>query len=384
VSYLFFLGRSHELAFQELSVFFPTSSQISDTIVEVSDDSFTHNKKELPIKDALSVLGGTVKIAQILGSETTLSPLDIAKYILKESDGKLTFGMSSYEGVPKVSERTNREIKEILEKGGRKARFILPKEHAILSGVAVSKQDVLEINIAAHDGAFLITKTVALQEFEEWAIRDFERPFYDSKKGMLPPKAARMAVNIGLGADAQGKTLLDPFCGMGTIPSEALLEGAIVMGSDSDKDAVEKAKKNDIWLRSYHTTLPPITYFVSDATHVSQQIRKETIDVIVTEPFMGSPKLGEGKITDPKEIKNSIRGLEKLYIGCLKDWQKILKPKGVVVIAIPQIVLANTKYSVKTVIDSCETLGYTNLLGPLPYSRPQAVVRRMFYKFVKL
>jgi tRNA G10 N-methylase Trm11 len=200
---------------------------------------------------------------------------------------------------------------------------------------------------------------------------------------MLPPKAARMVVNIGLGADALGKTLLDPFCGMGTIPGEAVLRGSVAMGSDNAKEAIEKAKKNSIWLRNSDSTLPPITYFVSDATHVSENIRKGTIDAIVTEPFMGSPNLGLGKITDKKEIRNAVKGLEKLYIGCLREWHDLLKTNGVIVMALPEIELGKTKYFVKNVIDSCETLGYTTSDGPLPYSRPQATVRRMFYKFIK-
>ena len=170
---------------------------------------------------------------------------------------------------------------------------------------------------------------------------------------------------------------------MGTIPGEAILRGAVAMGSDNAKEAIEKAKKNSIWLRTRDATLPPITYFVSDATHVSEFVRSGTIDAIVTEPFMGSPKLGLGKITDPKDIRNAVKGLEKLYIGCLRDWHELLKPNGVVCIALPEIDIANTKYFVKSIIDSCETLGYTIQDGPLPYSRPQAVVRRMFYKFIK-
>jgi len=98
---------------------------------------------------------------------------------------------------------------------------------------------------------------------------------------------------------------------------------------------------------------------------------------------MGSPKLGLGKITDKKEIRNAIKGLEKLYIGCLRDWLDLLKQDGVIVIALPEIIQGNTKYYVKSIIDSCETLGYTMTSGPLPYSRPQAVVRRLFYIFRK-
>jgi tRNA G10 N-methylase Trm11 len=383
MSYLFFLGRSHELAEAELSVFFPLLKRINDAVFQVEQDSFTSNNQTIFTGESIRVLGGTVKIAQILGVESDLEPMTLVKYFLNDAKDRITFGFSTYEGVPNVTQRVYQEVKDVLEKEGRKVRFILPKEHSVLSGVAVAKQDVSEINIVKDQNKFLISKTIAIQEFEEWANRDYNRPHWDSKEGMLPPKVARMVVNIALGVNASGKTLLDPFCGMGTIPGEAILRGAIAIGSDYSKDAVGKAKKNSIWLRSHDTKLPPITYFVSDATHISDVIRKETIDAIVTEPFMGSPNLGLGKITDTKEIKNIIKGLEKLYIGCLREWHALLKPHGAVVIALPDIILANTKYSVKNIIDRCETLGYTMQDGPLAYSRPQAVVRRMFYKLIK-
>lgn len=379
--YLFFLGRSEDLSTAELSVFFPNAKRLSDTMYQVEESTVSYNKQTLPIAESIKFLGGTVKIAEIISTVSDLEPLTLAKYLSDDLQTKITFGFSSYEGVPKISQANCSEVKDLLEQQGRKVRFVLPSEHNIVSSVAVAKQHVLEINIIKVQSGYLLAKTIGIQEFEEWANRDYGRPAYDSKKGMLPPKVSRMAVNIAIGADATGKTILDPFCGMGTIPGEAILRGAIAMGSDTAKEAIDKAKKNSVWLRSSNPNLPPITYFVADATHVSQMVRSGTIDAIVTEPFMGSPKLGEGKITDKKDIKNAIKGLEKLYIGCLREWAPLLKPGGIVMIALPEIVVANTVYPVKSVIDSCETLGYTKQLGPLSYSRPQAVVRRMFYLF---
>jgi len=331
----------------------------------------------------LHTLGGTVKIAELIGCEKEVDCEKLSRYFLSDSNNKITFGISSYNENGYSSQKVHEEIKDILEREGRKARFITPKEHSILSVVVVAKQNVYELNIVWYGSLFLISRTIAVQEFEEWSSRDFDRPYFDSKKGMLPPKAARMIVNIGLGTNAQGKTIFDPFCGMGTIPGEAVLRGAIAMGCDIDAKVIEKAKKNSIWLRSHDTTLPPITYYTSDATHISDSVARASIDAIITEPFMGSPKLGEGTLTERKDIKNAVKGLEKLYIGCFRDWHIVLKPNGCIVMALPEIVVANTKYFVKSVIDSCETLGYTTVLGPLEYSRPNAIVRRMFYKFKK-
>src|SRR5439155_3174172 len=115
----------------------------------------------------------------------------------------------------------------------------------------------------------------------------------------------------------------------------------------------------------------------ADAVHMSENMDGALVDAIVTEPYMGKTSVGarESRVTSD-EIKNTIKGLEKLYIGCLRDWNRILKPQGVVVMALPMYVVGEKSYFVKKVIDMCETLGYTIIAGPIEYSRPQAVVKR--------
>jgi hypothetical protein len=90
---------------------------------------------------------------------------------------------------------------------------------------------------------------------------------------------------------------------------------------------------------------------------------------------MGPTKIGD--------VRNTIKGLEKLYIGCLRDWRQILKADGVVMMALPMYELNGKMFFVKKVIDMCETLGYTTLTGPIEYSRPGAKVKRLFYLFQK-
>ena len=38
-------------------------------------------------------------------------------------------------------------------------------------------------------------------------------------------------------------------------------------------------------------------FFLSDATHVSKHLEPDSIDAIVTEPYMGSTDIGEGSIS---------------------------------------------------------------------------------------
>ena len=126
-----------------------------------------------------------------------------------------------------------------------------------------------------------------------------------------------------------------------------------------------------------------MTFYDHDATHISERITSP-IHAIVTEPYMGDTNASSyGKVIELKKAKNIVKGLEKLYIGCLREWIRILIKGGVVVIALPQYVIGKETVFVKKVIDRCENLGYTLLVGPIEYGRPDAVVRREFYIFQK-
>ncbi len=383
-SYLFIFGRTQELSLHELSSL--TSHRLTritpDVVrVEVPEDT-------LDAHDLIGRLGGTVKIAHEKGMVDTLSAEALAPFLVGE-ERALTFGVSLY-GDERLDTQLLRRMKEDLERLGVRARYVAPHEGNTLSSVVVAKQRVRELVVVAVADGFIVGETVAVQDFEDWNARDYGRPFADPRAGMLPPKVARMAVNL-----AGGGTLLDPFCGMGTILGEAMLTGWNVIGSDQSEEVVEKARKNIEWLtRLFLSSRPPsrdpvveengfrvkpgmTKLFVSDATHVSEHIAAESVDAIVTEPFLGSSD------AKTENIKNVIKGLEKLYIGCLKDWCKILKPYGKVVIALPEYAVNERLFFVKSVIDRCENLGYTVTLGPLTYSRPQAVVRRKFFVLQK-
>jgi tRNA G10 N-methylase Trm11 len=170
---------------------------------------------------------------------------------------------------------------------------------------------------------------------------------------------------------------------MGTICAEAAMRGVNVIGSDSDKETIEKAQKNMSWLLSRYRLSSSIRLLHADATHIDEIIDKKTIDAIVTEPFLGSSRIGKDEQINRNKLQKIIKGLEKLYIGSLKCWTLILKSRGIVVIAFPEYAVNTGTYGVKKVIDRCETLGYTKVLGPIAYSRPQAKVKRLFFVFQK-
>lgn len=390
---LFVLGRTPELGLLELTSFFPQARLISPHIALVSEDLEY-------VRSTFRLLGGSVKLAQCICESKSISPELVSSFFTGQMH-KVIFGVSSYDEAVPVTTAFLHDVKEILVSRGISSRFVMPHEGKELSSVVVEGQQITEIIIAAKGNGYVIGKTYQVQDFEDWNKRDYGRPYADPRAGMLPPKVARMIVNIAVSGlrrtnNDEQITLLDPFCGMGTILSEALLMGWNVIGSDQSESVIVKAKRNNEWLAShYKYTRPParqidvslVKFYAADATHISEHVAKESVDAIVTEPFMGPAYGGNDQLpmtnNQIKDIKNTIKGLEKLYIGCLRDWYNVLKPDGKVVIALPLYVAGGREFFVKKVIDMCENLGYTVEQGPIEYSRPQAVVKRKFFVFEK-
>lgn len=376
-TYLFVLGRTPDLAYAELRSFFPNAKRISPDVVQVAFE------QELSPSAFIKQIGGTVKIAKLEGTMADLRAQELIAFFPAQK-GELHFGVSMYADT--LRSALLAQMKALLDKQGIKARYATARHGDTLSSVTVDKKHIVELIVVKTDGGYVVGRTEAVQPYEEWGKRDYGRPYADAKGGMLPPKVARMLVNIALPSDFRFSTfdyrvLLDPFCGMGTVLSEAYLAGWHVMGSDSSQEAVQKAKANLDWLAGLRPQGAGKVgnIFVCDAVHVSDVLPPASVTSIATEPYMGSTNIVNKPSSDASDVKNTIKGLEKLYIGCLRDWSKILVSGGKVVIALPEYAFGGRVYFVKKVIDMCENLGYTIEDGPIAYSRPQAIVRRKFY-----
>ncbi|RJR15568.1 methyltransferase domain-containing protein [Candidatus Microgenomates bacterium] len=409
--YIFILGNAHDLCREELvgvlkTLGFDFSIQklYPPQCVQVTVT------QPLPEEALIERLGGTVKIAEIIAPTSSLDPQDLIATIRKKrTTWPKTFGLSAFTDKKLPLPKIAAVQKKVLEAEGVATRYVLPREGQELRSIVVQKQAVTEFLIIENNADFIIAETKEVQNSEDWGKRDYDRPFVDPGIGMLPPKVARMLVNIAVAAisyqssairqeklgqnSSKGFTILDPFCGMGTVVAEALMIGTHVVASDIAAEMVNKSRKNIEWLKSAYPKTQDLEsrFLVSDAVHVSDQLKKNTMDAVVTEPFMGAlfEKKGaqlyqKNKLVTLSHIKNTIKGLEKLFIGCFKNWYQVLKPEGVIVITLPEITIAHHTIFVKSVIDNCEKLGYTPVIGPLTYARPEAVVRRQVYVFKKI
>lgn len=366
--YLFQLGSTPDLSFAELQSLVPTAERVSQNC------AVAHYANDSEARALQDLLGGTVKIARVLSKHPLLSAeaasAEIITFLTSLKQEKLTFGIGEI-GRNHMESLDEAAIKTALREVGIKTRYRQGRRDG-LSAAILQHQEVTEILVVNTESSSMLCQTISVQNIDDWTLRDRSKPYADRKKGMLPPKVARMLVTIAQGylpKDAP-KILLDPFCGTGTVLLEAIMLGWNAYGSDSDATAVEGSRTNIEWLVHQYEKKATALIYHADATRVDLP---EKVSAIVTEPFLGkqTPQL--------QRIPNIISGLERLYTGAVKHWNSLLIPNGIVVIILPEFVQAKHSPTVQKFIDKLPSLGYTIVSGPIPYARPGAHVQRNVY-----
>lgn len=359
---------------------------------------------EMPLEDLQNRLGGTIKIGVILDEYLGADARACANAIVgkaSEATGKnkITFGFSAYDlGNPKAVQRIARsfktlggEIKNALRDTDRPVRFVMAKEDALTSVVVETNglcESGGEFCLFATSTSIILGRTSTVQDFKAWSDRDFGRPARDSRSGMLPPKLARMMINLGNPVRGEGtppiteKVILDPFCGSGTIPMEAALMGfKHIIGSDISEKAIKDSNTNTDWLYA-QKFLHPVTqkseieFHVSKAEDVSTFLANP-VDAIVAETFLGPPKHG----WDRPALEALKAELMKMYRDSLNTLAKKITSDGTIVIAFPAFVVKNEiiKLPLKKAI---EDAGLT-IDGAWIYKRPDQMTAREIVRMKK-
>ena len=341
-------------------------------------------------RPALDRLGGTIKIADSIQTlpRSLVGHNTIADWLLRSvpEDKRWVFGFSVYAGDTTVTKAMINDYAKTLQRlalgwkkqwraTGRSVRYVSSREPA-LSSVIVHKEHLLDhqtdIIMAIYKDHIVVARTTQVQDYAGFSQRDYGRPERDHHSGMLPPKVARMMINIACGVNSKdAPTILDPFCGSGTIIQEALQLGfKNVIGSDISQKCVADTKTNIAWLRNQvealqATPLPEL--LKSDILHLHQHIPAHSIDLIVTEGYLGP--------VQPKQIEKINQELTALYREVFPVLAKLLKPDGRLIIALPNWKSGNglLEMPLNTTITQA---GFKVFHQPIIYGRPNAQVLR--------
>lgn len=355
MQYFFVLGRHPELSKAEIHSVLSHDRNEYDVRVAHGVVLIVDAEKPLDFSVLARRLGGVTKMGEVIheipiaGSRMDaisqyLGTLDADAVFAPGRNGSRTeFGFSVYsltsDTVPyrtaKHLEREGIRLKKRLkETRGHAIRFVTSRHHD-LSSVVIGENHLLETGgdlcFFLAEETVVVGRTRAIQPYAEYSARDYGRPERDARSGMLPPKLAQMMVNLaGAPRDA---TVLDPFCGSGTIPQEALLLGySHVIASDISAAAVRDTKANLLWLGGEFDVAVEPRVFVSDARDLGDHLRPASVDAIVTEPYLGPPLTGR---ESRENLERNARELSALYSGALRVFARLVKPGGRLVMVVP-------------------------------------------------
>ncbi|MFC1597921.1 TRM11 family SAM-dependent methyltransferase [Patescibacteria group bacterium] len=381
--YAFILGSHPELSLAELKAVLNiqagSESDAQATLTHHQQAAFLTSAKPIDAGALMERLGGTVKIVELVGDFDEEKLVDWLYKQLNRSS-KFHFGFSLYavdDGVAlkkhwKTIHQLGLNLKKALKADGVSARYVQSREVA-LSSVIVHKERLLKngVEIVLFKGrdSLRFGKTLAVQPFQDFSRRDYGRPERDHRSGMLPPKVARMMVNIA--QPAPDATILDPFCGSGTVLQEALLLGfRNVIGSDVSEKAIDDTSKNLKWLK-----LPDVPLHVVDVEQISSVVEPHSVDCVVAEGYLGP--------TDPKKMAAAKKELTKLYKNAFATLEKTLKPGGRIIIALPAWKTGSGAQAQITTLPlepTFKKLNLSHIRKPLFYGRPDArVVRHLYF-----
>lgn len=346
----------------------------------------------------LDKLGGTQKLGLVIGEVNKPDTDELIAFLSSQlehehRESKMHFGISVYDfgnpkgvdAIAKSARQIGMTVKTQMKEKGLSARFVM-SESAALNAVAVRKNELIRkgaefVFLVANDRVVIGT-TTAVQDAEDWSERDFGRPRRNAKQGMLPPKLARMMVNL-TGERVIGATLLDPFCGSGTVLMEGAMLGAgKLVGSDIATGAVHDTQHNLSWLKERGIAVKDVDVFAAKASEVANRLPENSIDLVVTETYLGMPRRGTETID---EVKKAVEYIGTLYRESFSSMRKVLKDDAVLVIAAPVHMLGKESFEAP-VEDIMTELGYWSdpvTENPLMYHREDQLVGRRFFRFRK-
>ncbi|MFH1294594.1 MAG: hypothetical protein ABIH90_01465 [Candidatus Aenigmatarchaeota archaeon] len=334
--YLFILGKNHELSTAEI-VAYLESRNVDFSIADHTEMFVIVSADGLP-KDMPSDLGGIIKFGEVLSSGgnvneiiNSLDEIDIGA----DFPEKGLFVVSSYGAGS--TEEIGRKLKARLKSMGLKAGLL---KH---NSPTVSHTEVVRRGLEGREfllckgGGWWFGRTTTAHNPFEFQKRDVKRPEQRVKLSM-PPRLARIMLNMS-GLKGKGK-VLDPLCGLGTIPQEGVLMGYVMYGSDVDEEAVKACKDNMKWLKQNYDIKPPEIARM-DARRLSWP--DGHFDAIVTEPVLGPPLKSYPKI---KQAEAIVRKLEPLYRDSIKELVRVLKTGGRLVMTSPMFRVHNEIYRI--------------------------------------
>lgn len=360
----------------------------------LGEDGFVSAKMKNVLQDLQKRLGGTIKIVFCEDEELTqhqISERLYADVCANMQEGrKQTVGLSIHGALNPT--QLARQVKEEVQ-GLISLRWVLPTQGSALSSVQVTgnkllREDRREIVLISEGRHWLMGRTVAVQNVEDYRERDFSIPAPNAHSGMLPPKLAQAMINCALGGTHPGEaTVIDPFCGNGRVVTEALLMGADAYGSDIAADKVRDTRLNIPWIaKRYGLELAGSAAehaWQADATSAKAAdtmvgVTEGKRRFVVSEPYLGPPLRRPLPENDLPAWRDE---LAELYLGFFTAWAPHASNIEAWTVVFPRVkVQGGREFSLfDYLVDRLREIGYSFEQISL-YGRADALVERQLVK----
>jgi tRNA G10 N-methylase Trm11 len=397
--YVFFLGSHSTLSAAEC---FGTLSRAGFApTVKAAHERFLilGLKKELP-EAYIDRLGGVSRIGVVRAEGTQLWSAGELAALLSPTPTqlpKLTFGLSAIGAVEAPLKKLGLDIKKQLKETGVKANFVTPAKGQQLNSAQVlfnrlHQTPNKEVTFLKNGDRYYAVETRQVQDIQAYERRDTGRPARDAYVGMLPPKLAQIMLNLVPSFPASPPVILDPFCGTGVVLQEGWLLTYAMIGSDAKATMVTASEQNMRWVQQQtsttHSTSPPVL-FQHDIRLPYKRIAPDTIDAIVTEPYLGEPL--SSPLPAPAAVTRE-QELADLYLSFFRNAQPVLKNGAFVLFILPSLREGqNWRLFPPSFLDEVSRLGYDSVhlvpnelqqfyqaseRGTIIYARPDALVGR--------
>lgn len=334
MKYFFILGNHQILSLAEIKAVFPKASlSFVDEVCFLETSETTGASSSFDEKALIRNLGGTIKIGRVLSQIKNMEEgrkLALKELLLVPKEGKFNFGISVYGSAKVKALALGLELKKDLKANYKSLRLVTSRDKA-LSSVVVEQNKLVssgkEIVFFGFKDKLFLGITEAVQPFKELSFRDYGRPARDDLSGMLPPKLAQIMINLSQAK--KNETILDPFCGSGTILTEAILMGyKKIMGSDISAKAIKDSRENIEWIAEKFNLDTEVSLSEADVKQLSKKFKPNSISSIITETYLGPQR---GKV----DIFKTSQELTGLYNKALKEIKEVLSPGGSVVMVLP-------------------------------------------------
>lgn len=284
-----------------------------------------------PPQPALRELAGIHKLAPIAAvSHGTDGVKPFMEWLSLHLEAVSNFSLSSYDLPTDVHEDLVRAmLDEFRERGFSKVHLIRSKGNELMVEEVLSREALDVIAFPFHQGIG-IGPTAWVPDLVPLRARGLFKPAPHPEISMSPRLAGLLVNLAGL---SPGMTLLDPFCGTGTILAEGRLRSLHCLGLDKSSARVKDARMNMQWAEP-RGRAPRYDIRKGDATDLPKLLKGSKVDAVVTEPLLLPRFTSRPRTAAATEM---LEEAGEVYSAALASITEVLAPGGRVVMIVPMV-----------------------------------------------